>query len=109
MNLFGGDERIVDYSPRSSEPYWILAVPAGTDAAHIAALKFPDFVNAAVQTCDAASGSMFAVIESQRSSCISPVEFPEIHSLLAVAKRAGEGTSFVIRRKGRALELAELR
>ena len=99
---------MVVYSPRTREPYWILAVPAGTDAEHLATLEFPDFVNAAVQRCDATSGAVFAVVESQKSSCIFPVEFPEIHTLLAVAKGAGEGTRLIIRRKGRALQLAEL-
>ena len=40
MNLFGGDERTVVYSPVSHNPYWIMVVPEGTAPERLPTLGF---------------------------------------------------------------------
>ena len=109
MNLFGGDERTVVYSPVSNNPYWIMVVPEGTAPERLATFGFPASVGRVVLDCAESSGTVIVMVEETRSSCLTGSEFPEKHVLLGVTKQSREQTRFTIRRNGRGLELVAMK
>lgn len=108
MNIFDQDQSIVTYHHHTSSPYWIVAAPPGTTRADLMGSRVPAAQIEFIVDCLANGEPVLAVVEDRRAGCLRPATFPDVTTFIVAAKSGGEPADVVVRRNGRALELASI-
>ena len=96
MNRAGSREQHWSYHHENAEPYWIVAVPAGTKPRELDTIECPDNWLRAAKDCVEGGQAVVILAEATRSSCVQPIVVPELRDLHSVRKSPGEVTVFTL-------------
>ncbi len=109
MSLLNENERTVTYAHDHELPYWIIAAPPGTPADTVTA-SLPLHSVTMIADCLKTGKTIFAVLDEKQWVCTqSETSFPQILTLMTVAKQTGESTTFLIRRTANGMELTSMK